>query len=570
MQITTISFLSLLLITASFGQAKTYKIGALMWHNVSHDEEALAGFRDGMELSGLEYVLDVERAYVDEAMARYFLRKWKEQKANLILTIGTTATLLAMEETEDIPIVFTAVTNPVISGIAKSWDSSGRNVTGSSNWIDLQVKLSAFKNCVPHLKTLGVIYNPDNPVPAAEVSEAKQQSELTGIVLREATISEVNDIEKAISDLVEQDIDALWVPIENLVYSNMSIVGRVTRPVKLPVLSSTLDGATGEDVGLIAITVDYRGMGRLCVPGAIEILTTGKNPSDIPIETMPYPQIVVNANAAEDIDYTIPPKLLAEANRILKGFYDQKIVVAGTGDSQELLRKLAGALEMKLGSGTIEVPDSIGSSGGMKALAEGKTDIARVARPLKDDEKKQGFTYKLFAKAPVVFVVHSGLTAIDNITTGEIISIYSGKVNQWDDIGNHSGKIYAVTREPGDSCLKILNETLPGFADIPNPIGKTFYTTPETVAAIEEHKNTIGFVPLPTTVGAKVKILKVDGTYPSIENVQSGAYKFAVPLAVVYKGQHKGLAKRFVDFLYSEEAQRIIIETGSIPVKQNK
>ena len=565
----TISLLTLLLITASFSQAKTYKIGVLMWHEALHDEEAVAGFRDGMELSGLEYILDIERAYVDESMAKYALGKWKEQKADLILTVGTTPTLLALEEVKDIPIVFTAVTNPVTSGIADSWEISGRNVTGSSNWVEPRVKLTAFKNCVPHLKTLGVIYNPDNPVPVVEVSGAKQLSESMGIVLKEATISEVNDIEKAILDLIEQDIDALWVPIENLVYSNMPIVGQVTRPLKLPVFSSTLAGTTREDVGLVATTVDYRGLGRLCVPAAIEILTTGKNPSDIPIETMPHPQIIVNANAAEDIDYTIPPKLLAEADKILKGFYDQKIIVAGTGDSQELLRELAKALEMKLGSGEIEVPDSIGSSGGIRALAEGKIDIARVARPLKESEEKQGFTYKLFAKAPVVFAVHPGLTAINNITTEEIISIYSGKVNQWDDIGNHSGKIYVVMREQDDSCHKILDNMLPGFADITNPVGKTFYTTPEAVAAIEGHKNTIGFVPLPATVGAKVKVLKVDGLYPSVESVQNEEYKFAVPLAVVYKGQLKGLAKRFVDFLYTEEAQRIIIEMGTIPVKQN-
>ena len=102
--------------------------------------------------------------------------------------------MLAIDEVSNIPIVFTAVTNPVSSGIADSWKSSGRNVTGSSNWIKLEDKLATFKNCVPYLKTLGIIYNPDNPVPAAEISEAKQLTEFMGITLREATINDVNGV----------------------------------------------------------------------------------------------------------------------------------------------------------------------------------------------------------------------------------------------------------------------------------------------------------------------------------------------------------------------------------------
>ena len=110
-------------------------------------------------------------------------------------------------------------------------------------------------------------------------------------------------------------------------------------------------------------------------------------------------------------------------DRGIRGLAGEKIIIGGTGDSQELLRSLASAFEKSPGGGAIEVPDSIGSGGGIKALIAGKIDLARVARPLKEGEEKLGLVYLSFAMNPVVFVIHPGLTGIDSITTEQIIGI---------------------------------------------------------------------------------------------------------------------------------------------------
>ena len=74
----------------------------------------------------------------------------------------------------------------------------------------------------------------------------------------------------------------------------------------------------------------------------------------------------------------------------------EKIVIAGTGDSQSLLRVLAGDFEKSHPGTAIEIPDSIGSGGGIKATAMGKCDLGREARGIKDKEKKYGLKYRLF------------------------------------------------------------------------------------------------------------------------------------------------------------------------------
>jgi len=246
-----------------------------------------------------------------------------------------------------------------------------------------------------------------------------------------------------------------------------------------------------------------------------------------------------------------------------------KIIISGTGDSQELLRVMAKAFMAEHNNCGVEIPDSIGSTGGIKALLRGEANFARVARLLKDDEKKQGLTYHLFAKSPLVFVVNPSVADINNITAEQIIGIYSGKITNWGQLGGAASKIHPVTREITDSSVQILEKTLPGFADVNSQAAaKVIYTTPEMVSVIAEHKGTIGFVPLSMTKGIGLKILKIDGVYPSTESVISGEYKYIASFGIVYKGKLKGFEKKFVEFIYSEDGQKIITDMGSIPAKQ--
>jgi phosphate transport system substrate-binding protein len=551
-----------------YAQTPVYKIGILMWHESPHDESALKGFETGINLSGISHKLDLKRAYGDEDQARFFLRNWVKNKVDLIFTIGTKGTLWAMEETKDIPIVFSAVTNPVASGIADSWQSSGRNVTGSSNWIECRHKLNIFKEAVPGLQRLGVVYLPDNPVSMAEVVCARECSPGEGIELIEASIQKAGEIGKAVEDLIARGIDALWIPIEEVIYKNLSRVGQVTHPARLPVVSSTLEAleevSRGDPVAMVSVTVDYESLGRLCVPAAIEILTKKKEPGKIPVMTSDRYYLTININAAEIIRHQIPPVFLSRADKVLRGFAGQKIVVGGTGDNQEVLREIARVLEERLGGGDIMVPESIGSGGGIRAVAAGEIDLGRVARPLTESEGKLGLKYKRFARCPVVFVVHPSINYIDNITSEQIVGIYSGKITDWGPFGA-DGKIYAVGREPGDSCLLVLNRIIPGFRNITEPRVKTIYNTPEAVATIMQHRKTIGYLPISMTVGTNLRILKVDGVYPSAENVLNGRYNLVLPFALVYRDGLSGLAKRFVDFLDSEEGKQIIRSYGLVP-----
>lgn len=566
-----VRYLILLVIASGFpvfAQEEPYRIGILMWHEVKHDIEAVEGFKEGLEFSGITHTTDLKNVDESEQKAKQALTLWKNSNIDLILTVGTSATLLAQKHAPKIPIVFTAVTSPVTSGVIKSWRTPAKNATGTSNWVKPKDKLKQFKNAMPNLTTLGVIYNLQNPVSVTEVLEARQASRELGIILEVATITGPELIESAFEDLLTRGIDALWVPIEKDIYNNMDRIGKLSIPKRIPVFSSTSKGVevtpSGKSVGLVGITVDYRKLGRRSVYHAIDILTRGSKPGDIPVDTLP-PFVISNVNNAASIDYKIPSIFLARSDHIISGFDRQKIVISGTGDSQELLQKMAQAITRKLRGSIIEVPDSIGSTGGIREVVAGRIPLARVARPLHENELKLGLTSKTFAYSPIVFVVNPSVTGIDNLNTQMVLDIYSGKIVNWINAGSIDSKIYAITREAGDSSLKILHQKLSGFKDISTKNTKTIYSTPETVEALEKHSFTIGFAPYSEVKNSELKALKLDGVFPTLENIRTGKYKLLTPLSIVYKKEPTGLARSFLDFLYSEEGKKIIRDFGAIP-----
>jgi phosphate transport system substrate-binding protein len=561
-----------LLAVACFGPAlqaegKLYRIGMFILYESAKYEDATVGFEKELEQSGLSYTLDIRRGYGDEVRARKLLREFKDSKIDIIVTVGTPGTLLAMEEVGDIPIVFFSVTDPVLSGIAKNLASSGRNVTGTSIWVKPEDRLGVFKECVPNLKTLGVIYDPANSVPVSEVDAARAVAGSLGVALKEAKVTDAGQITKAVSDLLGHGIEALWIPADHLIYTNMAKVAEVTRPRKIPVLASSVEGigSPGNGGAILAVMGDTGYSGRLAVPAVVDILRGSGDPKNIPIQRVSSYTVIVDTAAAKDIGYKIPLLVIAKASRVQRGS-GQKIVVGGTGDSQELLRAAAEAFKEKSG-GEVDVPNSIGSSGGIKALGRGEIDLARVARPLKKGEESLGLTCRVFANAPIVFAFHPDVTGIDNITTEQIVGIYSGKITKWSELGAPAGRIFPIMREPGDASLGVLKENLKDFSNIAEPAGKVFYTTQDAVEGIEEYAGTIGFVSLPVVKDTKLKVLKVDGVYPSVENVRNGKYKLVLPLGVVYKQEPQGLAKQFIDFLFSKEGQAVLTKMGVAPAK---
>lgn len=241
------------------------------------------------------------------------------------------------------------------------------------------------------------------------------------------------------------------------------------------------------------------------------------------------------------------------------------LTIAGTGDCQFLLQMLADDFNHAHPNVRVVVPDSIGSTGGVRALLAGNIELARTARPLKGNELAQGLIEYPFANSPVAFVVHPSVKGIDNLTGEQILGIYSGKYRRWRELGGPDAKIYAVDREPGDSSRNVLEKHLRGFADN-RSVGEVFYNTPDTARAIESHRYTIGFLPLNIALNAGLKVLGIDGVSPQEYITSQSAYPYVVPFFLVSRGKPVGPALQFVNFLSTGQIRRRLLVEGVVPV----
>ncbi len=256
------------------------------------------------------------------------------------------------------------------------------------------------------------------------------------------------------------------------------------------------------------------------------------------------------------------PALPLAAGEMGRGHF----AIAGTGDSQELLRMVAHDFMSRHPGISVEIPDSTGSGGGIKAVLAGTSQMARVARPLKREEKEQGLTYLLFARAPVVFAIHPSVQGVDNLTYDQVIGIYTGRIRTWGRVGGSPDrKIYVANREAGDSSRRVLETFLPGFRNIHSLVGETIYTTPETVAILRSTPFTIGYVPLSATAGTALRIPTLNGYAPTRETIESREYPLAIPLALVWKKDLTPEQQLFINFLLGPEGRHIIEQHGAFP-----
>ena len=306
-------------------EGKPHRVGVLFWHDSANDPVAFEGVKAGFALAGLPVEFEVVNVRENEARARKRLLDWEKRGFDLVYALGTSAAIRARNHLERIPVVFTAVTNPVLKGLAPSWDGCGGNLCGNSNWIPRKDLLAVFKAAVPDLFRLGVVLNPENPVPMEEVAEVKKffaaepehAIRLLEVGLRDPKELEDPDakLREAVTRAIELGAQALWVPIDPDVYRRLDVVASVTAPLGIPIVSSQASAVKSHAV--VAVAVDYHLLGQRSVILAEKVLRQGADPGKLPIGRMRSFDVKVNLAAARRARFEIPLPLLATADEIL-------------------------------------------------------------------------------------------------------------------------------------------------------------------------------------------------------------------------------------------------------------
>ncbi|AMV73430.1 substrate-binding domain-containing protein [Desulfuromonas carbonis] len=240
----------------------------------------------------------------------------------------------------------------------------------------------------------------------------------------------------------------------------------------------------------------------------------------------------------------------------------EELAIVGTGDGVKILKALGAAFERLHPGTTITIPESIGSSGGIKAVGEGEAALGRVARTIKEKEQGYGLTYLPFARIPVVFFVNPVLP-VQNLSSDQAAAIYRGAIDNWKTVGGPDAPIAVVRREEGDSSLSTLKKSLPAFKDLAIT-ERAILTekTPLMFEAVETTPLAIGFGPLDVARNQNVKVLSLDGRLATFPD-----YPVVNTLALVFKeANRKGTLQSFVEFVSAPAAAPIISAAGGVPL----
>ena len=201
---------------------------------------ASKGFVDGMAAKGFKegqnVVYDRQNAQADQSNLRTIAERFINNKTDLICAIATPAAQVVANATQDIPIVATAVTDYEAAKLVKSNAKPGTNVTGTSDMNLVEAQLDLILKLVPATKTVGVIYNSSEVNSQVQVDLLKGCAKAKGVEIKEATVNNVNDIQQAARSLLG-NVQAIYVPTDNVLASAMPALAMVTEEAKLPVIA---------------------------------------------------------------------------------------------------------------------------------------------------------------------------------------------------------------------------------------------------------------------------------------------------------------------------------------------
>ncbi|MFO0983159.1 MAG: ABC transporter substrate-binding protein [Planctomycetota bacterium] len=299
---------------------RPWRLGALQWQESPNHQAPLEGRQAALREAGRPHELLLRQALSDRERARAALLDLRAQAVDLIIALGTEAALVASEVEHEIPIVFTAVTDPVATGVVASWQGSGRNLAGNSNWIAPEISLHVFTLAVPALKRLGILRSTKTgKVSAAELEAMRRrlaQPNAPAIEIVAAQVESEIELGDATQRLIDAGVQAVWVPIDFLVYEHLPPILAVTQAHHIPIVSSSLGAArSGAVAGIVR---DYRLLGAQAAAITLDILEQHRDPGTLEVGTMHSYEVVVNMGAARRARYELPLALLAAADQILE------------------------------------------------------------------------------------------------------------------------------------------------------------------------------------------------------------------------------------------------------------
>ncbi|MDQ1187273.1 ABC transporter substrate-binding protein [Agrobacterium larrymoorei] len=270
---------------------------------------AEAGYKEG---ENLKFVY--QSAQGNPGTAAQIARQFVGDAPNVIVPISTPSAQAVIAATRDIPVVFTAVSDPVGAQLIKSMEKPGRNVTGLSDALPVNEHLALVKEIVPSAKTIGYIYNSAEANSVSTLALLKEAAAKAGLTVVESVATKSSEVQGATRALVGK-ADVIYVPTDNTIVSAFEAAAGVAAEAKIPLFAADTDSVARGAIA--ALGFNYFDVGKQTGAVVVRILK-GEKPGDIPATTAVGTDLVLNKKAAEKIGVTFPESVVKRSTKVIE------------------------------------------------------------------------------------------------------------------------------------------------------------------------------------------------------------------------------------------------------------
>lgn len=272
-------------------------------------DKAYEGFKKGLKeegyVEGKNLKIDYQNAQNSQDNLKSMSEKLVNEKSDLILGIATPAAQSVANATQDIPTVVTAVTDLKAAKLVNSDAKPGKNVTGTTDMVSIDKQIKLLLSIVPKAKTIGVMYNAGEANSKIQADLAIKALKKAGVKVLVKTANTTNDVQQ-VTETLAGKVQGIYVPTDNTFASASSIIGKVVKEKKIPLVAGSTDQVkTG---GLASIGIDYEALGEQTGKMAAKILAGKAKPANMPVEKANELKLVVNHKMAKALG--IDPKTI--------------------------------------------------------------------------------------------------------------------------------------------------------------------------------------------------------------------------------------------------------------------
>ncbi|MCF6368921.1 ABC transporter substrate-binding protein [Rhizobium halophilum] len=270
---------------------------------------AEAGYKEGENLTFL-----YESAQGNPGTAAQIARQFVGEEPTVIVPISTPSAQAVVSATRDIPVVFTAVSDPVGAQLIKDMKAPGGNVTGISDMSPVADHVALIKEITPEAKSIGFIYNTAEANSVSTLAALKEEAAKAGLEVIESVATKSAEVQGAARALVGR-ADVIYIPTDNTIVSAFEAAVGVAEEAKLPLYAGDTDSVARGAVA--ALGFNYFDVGKQTGEVVVRVLK-GEAPGDIPVSVATGTDLVINKSAAEKMGVTFPESVLSRATRVVE------------------------------------------------------------------------------------------------------------------------------------------------------------------------------------------------------------------------------------------------------------